>query len=140
MFLQLIRKELLEQLQTLRFAMACIICLVVVLSSVLVLAVDFKDSLADYRTNVVMHKKQIEDSNDLIWRGIKVDKPLNVMHIFLRGVDRQLTVTAKINGFSEPQFETDFESNPIVSLFPPIGVSAGGYPERRVLSRRAQGK
>ena len=43
----LIRKELLDHLLSLRFAMACIICPVVVLSSVFVLARDFRDASFD---------------------------------------------------------------------------------------------
>ena len=122
MLILLVRKELLEQLLTLRFAMACVICMVVILSSVFVLTKDYKESLADYRTNVVMHKKEVEESNDLVWGGIKVDKPLNVMQIFLRGVDRKLGATAKVNGFAEAQFEADYDRNPITSLFPPIDL------------------
>jgi len=122
MFLLLIRKELLEQLLSLRFAVACIICLVIVLSSAFVLTKDYKEALADYRTNVVMHKNEIEASNDLVWGGIKVDKPVNPMQIFFRGVDRQLSATAKVRGVGEPQFEASLESNPVTFLFPPIDL------------------
>ena len=79
MFFLLFRKELLEQLLSLRFAMACIICLVVVLSSTWVLTKEYKESLADYRTNVVLHKNEIEESNDLVGNGIKID--LSLIHI-----------------------------------------------------------
>ncbi|SVD39041.1 uncharacterized protein METZ01_LOCUS391895, partial [marine metagenome] len=85
MFFLLVRKELLEQLLSLRFAMASIICLVVVLSSTWVLTKDYKEAQADYRTNIVLHKNQIEESNDLVDGGIKIDKPLNPMQIFFKG-------------------------------------------------------
>ena len=122
MFILLVRKELLEQLLSLRFAMACVLCLVIMLSSTFVLTKDYKEALADYRTNVVMHENQIEASNDLVWDGIKVDKPLNPLQIFVRGVSRELTATAKINGPTEPQFEANFEGNPVVFLFPTIDL------------------
>ena len=116
------RKELLEQLLSLRFAMACIICLVVVLSSTWVMTKEYKESLADYRTNVVLHKNEIEESNDLIGDGIKIDKPLNPMQIFFKGLDQELTATATVNAQSEPQFEANYEGNPVGLLFPPIDL------------------
>ncbi len=122
MFFLLFRKELLEQLLSLRFAMACIICLVVVLSSTWVLTKEYKESLADYRTNIVLHKNEIEESNDLVGDGIKIDKPLNPMQIFFKGLDQELTATATINAQSEPQFEANYEGNPVGLLFPPIDL------------------
>ena len=122
MFFLLFRKELLEQLLSLRFAMACIICLVVVLSSTWVLTKEYKESLADYRTNVVLHKNEIEESNDLVGDGIKIDKPLNPMQIFFKGLDQELTATATVNAQSEPQFEASYEGNPVGLLFPPIDL------------------
>ncbi len=122
MFFLLVRKELLEQLLSLRFAMASIICLVVVLSSTWVLTKDYKEAQADYRTNIVLHKNQIEESNDLVDGGIKIDKPLNPMQIFFKGLDQELTATATVNSQSEPQFEADYEGNPVIFLFPPIDL------------------
>jgi ABC-type transport system involved in multi-copper enzyme maturation permease subunit len=124
MFLHLVRKELLEQLLSLRFALACIICLVIVLSSAFVLARDYSEALADYRTNVIMHKKEVEDSpGNLIWNGIKVDKPVNPMHIFFKGIDHELTRSATVNSWSEPQFEADYEHNPVNFLVPAIDLA-----------------
>ena len=57
----LIRKELLDHLLSLRFAMACIICPVVILSSVFVLARDYRDASQDYHTSRVMHGDQLEE-------------------------------------------------------------------------------
>ncbi|MBT5801205.1 MAG: ABC transporter permease subunit, partial [Gemmatimonadetes bacterium] len=122
MFFLLVRKELLEQLLSLRFAMASIICLVVVLSSTWVLTKDYKEAQADYRTNIVLHKNQIEESNDLVDNGIKIDKPLNPMQIFFKGLNPELTATATVNSQSEPHFEADYEGNPVIFLFPPIDL------------------
>ena len=122
MFFLLIRKELLEQLLSLRFAMACGICLAIMLSSIFVLAKDYQEALADYRTNVVMHGNEIEETQNLVWDGIKLDKPLNPMQIFVRGVEEELSATAKVNAFTEPQFEVSYEGNPVVSLFPTIDL------------------
>ena len=120
MFFSLVRKELLEQMLALRFSMACVICLVIVLSSAFVMTKDYQEALSDYHTNLVMHEKEIEETQNLVWDGIKVDKSLNPMQIFFKGVDQELTATAKINAVAEPQFEANFERNPVIFLFPSI--------------------
>jgi ABC-type transport system involved in multi-copper enzyme maturation permease subunit len=122
MFLHLVRKELLEQLLTLRFTLAGIICLVIMLTSMFVLTKDYKEALADYRTNVVMHKNEIEESGSFTWDGIKIDKPLNPMQIFFKGVDKDMTTTARVSGIQEPQFQANYERNPVTFLFPPIDL------------------
>lgn len=122
MFLLLVRKELLEHLLGLRFGLSCILCLVISLSSTFVLTRDYREALADYQTNLVIHKDEAEKENDLVWGGIKVDKPLNPMQIFFRGVDRKLTATAKVGSLGEPQLEAGLETNPVALLFPSIGM------------------
>ena len=122
MFLHLVRKELLDHLLTLRFALACAISLVIILSSVIVLAREYSLAQSDYRTNLSVHKRDLEESRDPAYRGIKVDKPLNPMQIFFRGVDERLLVTARVSGARELRFEADFEENPVVFLFLPIDL------------------
>ena len=119
MLAHLIRKELLEQLLSLRFAMACIICLIITLSSALVLTRDYREALADYRTNVVLHKNELEDSGDIWDDGVVIDKPLNPMQIFVRGVDPRLVVSARVTHGQQPIFEAEHEVNPVSYLFPP---------------------
>ena len=119
MLAHLIRKELLEQLLSLRFAMACIICLIITLSSAVVLTRDYREALADYRTNVVLHKNELEDSGDIWDDGVVIDKPLNPMQIFVRGVDPRLVVSARVTHGQQPIFEAEQEVNPVSYLFPP---------------------
>ena len=122
MFALLVRKELLDHLLTLRFALACLLCLVISLAGVLVLTRDYRDALADYHTNVVMHKNELEESQDLTWGGVKVDKPLNPLQIFFTGAVNEFTTSAQISGVRESRFEADFEDNPVPFLFPPIDL------------------
>jgi ABC-type transport system involved in multi-copper enzyme maturation permease subunit len=121
MLFTLVRKELLDQLLSLRFAMACIICPVVVLSGVFVLTRDYKEALLDYNTNIVMHRNALDEYDnpfDLVNDGIQVDKPLNPMKVFFRGVEAEHTATVRISAAAEPEFQNDYEKNPISLLFP----------------------
>lgn len=122
MFSQLIQKEILEQLLSLRFALACVICLVITLSSALVLTKDYKEALADYNTNVVMHKKDAEGNNDFWGRGMVIDRPPNPLQIFVRGVERELIASARVTSQQEPEFESADDANPVTNLFPPIDM------------------
>ena len=121
MFLLLIRKELHEHLLSLRFAVACVFCPAVMLSSTFMLAKDFEEALADYHTRIVLHIDEI-DQQDLVWNGIKIDRPLNPLQIFVRGVEEEFSATAKVTAYAEPQFEVDYESNPVISLYPTIDL------------------
>jgi len=99
----LIRKELLDHLLSLRFAMACIICPVVVLSGVVVLTRDYREARLDYNSNTVMHRNQLDEYDNpfnLVDDGVKVDKPLNPLKIFFRGVDEEHTATVRISAIA----------------------------------------
>ena len=76
MLLHIIRKELLEHLLSLRFAISCILCFVVILSSLFVLMKDYREELLDYRTNLVMHRNEVlgyENRWELTDGGVKID-------------------------------------------------------------------
>jgi ABC-type transport system involved in multi-copper enzyme maturation permease subunit len=121
MLLLLIRKELLDQVRSLRFAMACIICPAVILSSVFVLTRDYKDAAQDFRTNTLMHRDQLEEygfPHELTNNGIMIDKPLNPMKVFFRGVDAEHTQSVRISAVSEPEFQANYDKNPVSLLFP----------------------
>ena len=125
MLFLVIKKEILDHLLSLRFAISCVICFVVILSSVFVLTKEYKEDLLDYRTNVVMHRNEVLDydnPNNLMSQGIRADKPLNVMKVFLKGISRKNTTSARIFSFGEPEFEAVHEGNPLVYLFPTIDL------------------
>ena len=129
MLFLLIRKELLDQLLSLRFTMACIICPLVILSGVFVLTRNYKEALLDYNSNTVIHRNELEeydDPFDLTNTGVNVDKPLNPMKVFFSGVEEEHTVTARISAVAEPEFQSDYEKNPVSLLFPIMDLAFVG--------------
>lgn len=118
----LIQKEILEQLLSLRFALACTICLIISMSSAFVLTKDYKEALADYNTNVVMHDKEVDENGDVWGKGLMVDRPPNPLQIFVRGVERHLTASIRVTFQQEPELESDTDMNPVNDLFPPIDL------------------
>ncbi|MBL7170399.1 MAG: ABC transporter permease [Candidatus Omnitrophica bacterium] len=118
----IIKKEVLDHLLSLKFSITCILCFVVILSSVIVLSRDYKENLMDYHTNIVMHRNEVLSSGQggqawKIFEGIKVDKPLNAMEIFFRNPNRKGNITARVRAGDEPRFESEYEENPIIHLF-----------------------
>ncbi len=127
MLAHLIRKELLDHLLSLRFAMACIICPVVVLSSVFVLTRDYRDASLDFRTNRLMHADQLNDvrfPHLLTSEGVLVDKPLNPMKVFFSGVaEGRHTASVRISAVAAPEVQASFEKNPVGLLFPVMDLT-----------------
>ena len=122
MLSHLIRRELLEHLVSLRFALACVICLVLVLSSTFILARDYQGAASDYQLNRAMHHNKAEESRDLVHDGLMVDRPPTPLQIFFGGVHSTLTTTAWFNADQEPQFEASYEGNPVIYLFPHVDL------------------
>lgn len=122
MLLHIIRKELLDQLLSLRFAIACVVCLVVFLLSSIVLTRDFREAMSTYNMNKVVHRNevlQIERIWDL-WQGLNVDRPLNAMNILVRGIVPELTESVRVQGGGRLDFAEAYEQNPVVPLFPTV--------------------
>ena len=122
LLVQIIRKELLDQLLSLRFATACVVCLVVFLLSSIVLTRDFREATSTYNMNRVMHRNEIQQITE-VWRlnqGIMVDRPLNAMNILVRGLTPELTESIKVQGGGRLDFPDSYEQNPIIPLFPAV--------------------
>ena len=96
MLLVLIRRELLDNLMTFRFAAAVVIMLLLVVANTVVLIKDYELRLADYNTAVKNHRQEFLLENKTysdgmvgVW-GMRVDRPPNPLSIFNTGLDKRL--------------------------------------------------
>ena len=96
MFLTLIRRELLDNLMTFRFAAAVVIMLLLVVANTVVLIKNYEGRLADYNTAVKTHRQELlqesktySDAMLGVW-GMHVDRPPNPLSIFNTGLDKRL--------------------------------------------------
>lgn len=122
MLLNIIRKELLDHFLSLRFAVACLVCLVVSLLSSVLLVRDFRDARATYHFNRMLHHEEVLERTG-IWslsEGTTVDRPLNSMNILVRGLGNELTESIRVESHGRLQFAEVFEQNPVVPLFPEV--------------------
>lgn len=96
MFLTLIRRELLDNLMTFRFAAAVVIMLLLVVANTVVLIKDYEQRLADYNTAVKTHRQDLlRESKTYSYAmlgtwGMHVDRPPNPLSIFNTGLDKRL--------------------------------------------------
>ena len=96
MFLTLVRRELLDNLMTFRFAAAVVIMLLLVVANTVVLIEDYEQRLADYNAAVKTHRQELRQESSTYseamlgpW-GMHVDRPPNPLSIFNTGLDKRL--------------------------------------------------
>ena len=99
----LIKKEILEHLMSLRFAIACVLCLIVVLCSLFIRSQDFNQVRDDYEQEKIIEKTRVEKWEHpwrLIWQGITFHRKPSPLKVFVRGVDdsygQALRVASKV--------------------------------------------
>ena len=109
MFLTLVRRELLDNLMTFRFAAAVVIMLLLVVANTVVLIKDYESRLADYNTAVETHRQELRLENKTYsdgmlshWGTIIVDRPPNPLSIFNTGLDKRLGNEIRVSHIFTP--------------------------------------
>ena len=90
MLITLIRRELLDNLMTFRFAAAMFITLLLVVANTAVLIKDYERRLASYNTALNTHRQQLRETKTYSAGEIVVDRPPNPLSIFNVGLDKRL--------------------------------------------------
>ena len=92
MLTTLIRRELLDNLMTFRFAAAVFIMLMLVVAATFVLIKDYEHRLASYSAAVETYQQDVRNAKtySLGIRRLNVDRPPNPMSIFNTGLDKRL--------------------------------------------------
>jgi ABC-type transport system involved in multi-copper enzyme maturation permease subunit len=118
----IIKKEILEHLMTLRFALSCLLCLIVLCLGTYVNTQEYRKDLADYNGNVSMHRHELEQYTEpwqVRWPpGVKIDVSINVMRIFAARSGSRGAQVLTINQDDEPQPTETTGLNPVEWLFP----------------------
>lgn len=121
MLKEIIRKEMLEHLLGLRFAIACVLCLLVVLTSLSVRGLDYTQSLDDFHQNTVMDRQALETARepwDILWRNNRINIKPNPMKIFVQGTSAQNGGTVSLLSSLPARFVQPDIENTSVPLFP----------------------
>ena len=125
MLITLIRRELLDNLMTFRFAAAMFITLLLVVANTAVLIKDYEQRLASYNTALKTHRQQLRETKTYSAGDIYVDRPPNPLSIFNVGLDKRLGNEINISYTFVPSLWDAWMSgsdNPFLNIFNSIDI------------------
>ncbi len=121
----LIRRELLDNLMTFRFAAAVLIMLLLVVANTFVLIEDYERRLEAYNTALKTEDRRSQDSKTYSSGRYSVARPPNPLSIFNVGLDKRLGNEIGIShGFVPTLWDTGTYklTNPLLNLFTSIDI------------------
>ena len=127
MMLTLIRRELLDNLMTFRFAAAIFIMLLLVVAVTGVLIQDYERRLESYNTSIESHRQQLR-KRPIYSPGIGklyVDRPPNPLSLFNVGLDKRLGNKIQVSHWFVPSLwdaEMDSSDNSFLNIFSSIDI------------------
>ena len=125
MLITLIRRELLDNLMTFRFAAAVFIMLLLVVATTAVLIRDYERRLESYDTAVKKHRQEMLDRTTYSAARLKIDRPPNPLSIFNVGLDKRLGNVLGVSYFFVPTLwdaGKHGSDNPFLNLFSSIDL------------------
>ena len=125
MLLTLIRRELLDNLMTFRFAAAVFIMLLLVVANTVVLLKDYERRLADYNTALKTHQDKLQEFKAYSGYELNIDRPPNPLSIFNAGFDKQLGNQVRVyHAFVPTLWDAKMHGsdNPFLNIFTSIDI------------------
>ena len=121
----LIRRELLNNLMTFRFAAVMLITLLLVVANTAVLIQDYEQRLESYNAAVKTHYQQLREAKTYSTMYLFVDRAPNPLSIFNVGLDKRLGNLVGIwHGFVPTLWDTEMHGtdNPFIAFFSSIDI------------------
>ncbi len=125
MITTLIRRELLDNLMTFRFAAAVFIMLLLVVANTAVLIKDYERRLAAYNTALKTEYQELRERKTYSSGGLDVARPPNPLSLFNVGLDKRLGNEIWISyGFVPTLWDARMQgtTNPLLNLFSAIDI------------------
>ncbi|MCY3549227.1 MAG: ABC transporter permease subunit [Candidatus Poribacteria bacterium] len=121
----LIRRELLDNLMTFRFAAVLLITLLLVVANTVVLVQDYEQRLESYNDAVKMHRQDLRNSKTYSTAYLFVDRAPNPLSIFNIGLDKRLgNLIGIYHGFMPTLWDAQMHGadNPFIAFFSSIDI------------------
>jgi len=125
MLTTLIRRELLDNLMTFRFAAAVFITLLLVVVNTTVLIKDYERHLASYNTAVKAHQRQLQAAKTYSGVDLYVDRSPNPLRLFNVGLDKRLGNMLEVyHGYVPTLWDATMpgSANPFLNIFSSIDI------------------
>ncbi|MEW6605994.1 MAG: ABC transporter permease subunit [bacterium] len=114
----IIKKEFLGNIKTLKFIWSFLLCLLLMGTSSFIRTTQYNQRITNYHANVKLHLKTAGSYSayrDLAEQGIKIDRPADILSIFVEGLENNLPGVFSISSSSESV--VGIEKNWLFSLF-----------------------
>ena len=122
----LIQKEIKNNLLSLRFVLATIGVLVIVLGSLYIRIDDYVQSVLDYRANTDGAREALRQSWwwDVQWDGVFVERPVQPLSVLVTGVERNPDARARVFEKARPLIRPvgSIDRNPLTTLSCPVDI------------------
>ena len=125
MLITLIRRELLDNLMTFRFAAAVFITLLLVVTNTVVLLKDYERRLAAYNTAFKAHQDKFQEFKAYSGYELNIDRPPNPLSLFNAGLDKRLGNQVKVHHAFVPTLwdaKMHGSDNPFLNIFTSIDI------------------
>ena len=127
MLMTLIRRELLDNLMTFRFAAAVFITLLLVVAATAVLIQDYERRLESYNTSIETHRQRLHKWHTYSpgMGRLNVDRPPNPLSLFNVGLDKRLGNKIQVSHWFVPSLwdaQMDSSDNSFLNIFSSIDI------------------
>ncbi len=117
----LIVKEIRAHLLSFRFALAFALLLVLIVSSVEIIALGYERQVESHAEAGRAQKEKLAEAADfrqLRWSGIEVDRPPNPLSVFAMGLEKEMSRSISISQMQSARLGRSKYTNPLYVLFP----------------------
>ncbi len=125
MLINLVKKELLDNLLSFRFVVSSIIVVLIMLLSTGIMVQDYvnkKDAFIQNETAHRKHAESLDNYMELMFTGIGADRPPSELQFFYTGVEKNPNRSTQIFPFFKPSFMGELNINPVFPLFPAVDL------------------
>jgi ABC-type transport system involved in multi-copper enzyme maturation permease subunit len=121
MLSDIIRKEVLDTINSTKFVFTFLLCTVLILLSVYTGINNYRAELREYNAAVALNRKNLESQpsySALAGLGTKVTRPPQVMGAVITGIQQAVGRQATVNIAYDPSLvDSKYDSNPVLAIF-----------------------
>ncbi len=119
----LIKKEIIQYINSLRFIIASVLIFILIISSIIVSSYEYREKAnrisARQRTNQD-ELSRVNNYRDLNLMGMTIFKPASKLMYFVKGLEESTGETAGIQAFIHPSLGAGIRDNPLFAVFKPV--------------------
>lgn len=126
MIWEIAKKEYLDNLLTLRFSISFLLFSALTVTCSVVLVSHYNEERLRYAGSQGIDEtalRQLNTYGDLSRTGVDIQRPPEIMQIFVQGLERGATKSLHVSALTYPSFQADPGENPLFAVFQPVDYS-----------------